>query len=97
MAKRGRPGSTGPRDFLAAMKRGQRSGSVGAIGEDLAALVLTMDADSIRRVLDELPQPTAINLVEYVVQAEASLSSRHAMTRTALARLGLTPEGSSHG
>jgi len=84
-------------ELLTTLRRARRTGSIESAGENLAAVFLTMDADEIQKLLDDLPQPTSIDVVEYVVRAEASLSSRHAMTRTALARLGLTAGGGSHG
>lgn len=76
-------------ELLAALRHARRDGSAEVTGENLAAVLLTMDPDAITRLLDQIPRGDAIRLVDYVAIAEENLNNRHAMARTALARLGL--------
>lgn len=87
-------------ELLAALRHARRDGSAEVTGENLAAVLLTMEPDAIVRLLDEIPRDDAIRLVDYVAIAEGNLNSRHAMTRSALARLGLlsiATEGGANG
>jgi len=52
-------------------------------------VLLTIEPDVITHLLDAIPQADAMRLVDYVAIAEDSLNTRHAMTRSALARMGL--------
>ncbi len=87
-------------ELLAALRHARRDGSAEVTGENLAAVLLTMEPDAITRLLDEIPRDAAIKLVDFVVIAEENLNNRHAMARTALARLGLlalAANGGAHG
>lgn len=84
-------------ELLAALRHARRDGSSEVTGENLAVVLLTMEPDTITRLLDEIPRSDAIRLVDYVVIAEENLSTRHAMARTALARLGLLAVASDGG
>jgi len=87
-------------ELLAALRHARRDGSAEVTGENLAAVLLTMEPEAITRLLDEIPRGDAIRLVDYVAIAEENLSSRHAMARSALARLGLlsiATVGGAHG
>jgi hypothetical protein len=76
-------------ELLAALRHARRDGSAEVTGENLATVLLTMEPDAITHLLDQIPRGDAMRLVDYVAIAEENLSTRHAMARTALARLGL--------
>lgn len=102
MAKR-RPSNdaavTKRRELLAALRHARRDGSPEITGENLAAVLMTIEPDVITHLLDAIPQADAMRLVDYVAIAEDNLSTRHAMARSALARLGLlsvATEGDAH-
>jgi hypothetical protein len=87
-------------ELLAALRHARRDGSPEVTGENLATVLLTMEPDAITRLLDEIPRGDAIRLVDYVVIAEENLNNRHALRRSALARLGLlalASDGGAHG
>lgn len=92
--------ATQRRELLAALRHARRDGSPELTGENLAAVLLTMEPEVVTRLLDAIPQEDAMRLVDYVAIAEDSLSTRHAMARSALARMGLlnvATDGGSHG
>lgn len=71
--------------LLAALRHARRDGSAEVTGENLAAVLLTMEPDAITRLLDEIPRATSVRSPRQAVipRMQASGKERHKIPRNA--------------